>query len=54
MLRLELWPDHDPSTEWTPRNTFASRFHDLAEKPSSRAQAVLRAAGVDMAVEDAA
>lgn len=53
ILQLELYPDMDPTRDFTPCNTFAKSFHfptggDWREvpKPSTRAAKVLAAVGV--------
>jgi hypothetical protein len=59
MLRIELAPELDPDREFSPCGTFARGFHfprggwQSAPKPSTRALAVMRAAGV-VIPEDAA
>src|SRR5690606_9986216 len=58
LLRLELWPHADPRKELTPVNTFAHGFHwpELGQTyaddvpPTSRAETVLRAVGIEMPV----
>jgi hypothetical protein len=59
LLQMELAPELDPESEFSPCGTFARGFHfprggwQSAPKPSTRALAVMRAAGV-VIPEDAA
>ncbi|WP_432347920.1 hypothetical protein WMC41_09930 [Shinella yambaruensis] len=53
ILQLELFPDLDPTRDFTPCNTFAKSFHfptgvdwRKVPKPSTRAAKVLAAVGV--------
>ena len=56
LLRLEMWPNCNPSDGFNPVNTFALSFHMPADgknwrdmqPPSSRALAVMQAAGVEI------
>ncbi|HVV94827.1 MAG TPA: hypothetical protein VHD15_15555 [Hyphomicrobiales bacterium] len=61
LLRLELWPGSHSARGLAPCNTFASGFHFPMDRswnemppPSSRAETVLRAVGVQIPGEDAA
>lgn len=54
ILQLELYPEMDPTRDFTPCNTFAKSFHFPSDgrtwkdvpKPSTRAAKVLAAVGV--------
>jgi hypothetical protein len=54
LLQIELHPEMDADDEYSPRGTFAGKFHfpiDMAwndvPKPSTRAESVMRSVGVE-------
>lgn len=55
LLRIEMWPDCNPTDDFSPVNTFAMPFHFPypqnwrgMQPPSARALAVMEAAGVEI------